>query len=96
MYQPKQGSSRPLSQQDLDAHFAALPGAQASAGATMEKVIDDYRRKYPNGTPKVSKRKPGPVMREALQMAEALRRARRADVGEANGIHKLEPFTTYG
>ena len=96
MYQPRQGPSRPLSQQDLDAHYAALPGAQASAGAKMEKVIDDFRRKYPNGTPKVSKRKPGPVMREALQMAEALRRARRADVGEANGIHRLAPYVIGG
>ena len=41
----------------------------------------------------------GPVLREAKQFAEALRRVRQGDVGEAlapNGNHKLPSHIVYG
>ena len=81
MYQPRQGSSRPLSQQDLDAHFAALPGAQASAGGTLAaKQLDrdwaGLRKVYgdPPEAPRVAAPKPdGSKMKLAEQWAAEFR-----------------------
>lgn len=81
---------------------ASTPSASPDVGARLQKIVDDWKRRHPNGTPKATKRAPGAVLREAQQMAEAMRRARRGDVGEALGVerveatNKLPPHIEYG
>ena len=91
-----EGRARYKARTGIDAD-APVTTADTSSNATkLQKVIDDFRRKYPDGVETVPQCEPGPLVREAEQMAEALRRAVRGDIGEASANHKLPPFITYG
>jgi hypothetical protein len=76
-----------------------VAATSSPALTTMQKIVDDFQRKYPNGTPKVTTREPGSLQREAEKMAEAMGRARRGDIGEASapsGADRLPRYTVPG
>jgi hypothetical protein len=73
----------------------ASQASTPDVGARMQRIVDDYRRKYPDGVEKVSQGEPSPLLQEAEQMAEALRRIRNGDIAEASGADKLPPFVSY-
>ena len=66
----------------------------ASKAAKLQKIVDDYQARNPDGVPEVSKDQPGPVLREAMKFAEALRKLRAGQSAQAMSpdVHKLAPF----
>lgn len=74
---------------------AAQTGNRAtSKAAKLQKIVDDYQARNPDGVPEVQKDEPGPVLREAMAFAEALRKLRAGQAIEAMSpeVHKLAPF----
>jgi hypothetical protein len=85
--------------------YRKLQGTGASTPAVdrLRATIADIERKHgkaPATAPKPEPMAPGPKTREVAPMVEALRQARRGNVGEASATtgapHKLPPHVTYG
>ena len=76
-------------QRRIDADTASTPRVER-----LRATITDIERKHgkaPASVPKPTPHEPGPKTRKAMQLAEALRQARRGNVGQALGaeVHKL-------
>ena len=117
MYHPKQTPDGKIP--DLTAHYAVLreigayvPAADVSAPSSsadakrMQKVIDDFRRKYPDAAKATKPAKPAsedsPVLTLAKKWREEFRQARAGQAArqahgvapfEANGADKLSRYT---
>jgi len=79
-------------QRQLDADTASTPRVKR-----LRATIADIERKHgkaPASAPKPTPHEPGPKTRNAMQLAEALRRASRGDIGQASatGAHKLPRY----
>jgi hypothetical protein len=113
-YEPRRRPGAVLSERDLQAHRAALPhraalqGTQANDAAwrtsEIKQVAEAYWAKHGKPEerapePKAQPSEPGPLMREAVAMAEALRKLRAGQVGQASAgeiNHKLPRYVIGG
>jgi hypothetical protein len=95
-YEEKCGKTIAQLDAELEARLASQGPSTPDVGARLQKIVDDYRRRNPEGVPKVEKHEEGPTLRQARELAEALGRIRRGHIGEAIANHKLEPYLTHG
>ena len=95
------------SREVFEARRAGKPSAATASTPRVKRLlatIADIERKRgpaPATAPKPKQYPPGPKTREAAKLVEALKRARRGDIGQALGVeqvdvHKLPPHVTYG
>jgi len=83
MYEPKQTPAGFDWAADMARNLAA-GAATSSKAAKLQKIVDDYRARYPDGTPQVAS-EVGPEQRKAAPVVAALKRAARSGIAEASG-----------
>jgi hypothetical protein len=83
-------------QRRIDAGTASTPKVKRLLATIAE--IEAKHGKAPATAPKPTPHEPGPLLREAIQVAEAIRRAKRGSIGQASatGAHKLPRHVVRG
>ena len=82
MYEPKKTPGGFDWATDTARNLAA-GAATSSKAAKLQKIVDDYRARYPDGTPQVAS-EVGPEQRKAAPVVATLKRTARGETVEAS------------